>query len=102
MERLSVMDAMGFAIETNGGSAFAFSKEGYGRVVVHKLHPDSALQANPLRNIGTQRKSGLGGRGRTSRRHDCSGAWKADMDVGLKRESESEEIWRLRNRNLVG
>lgn len=44
---------IGFVIETNGGSAFAFILEKLGRVMVHRCHPDSILQIYYLWNIGT-------------------------------------------------
>ena len=50
---LNMMAEVGFAIETNGGSAFAFIRKGHGRIVIHRPHPDSTLQSYHLRNIGT-------------------------------------------------
>ena len=57
---LNMMADNGFVIESNGISAFAFIMDGYGRNVVHRLHPDSTLQTYHLRKIGMHWESQLG------------------------------------------
>lgn len=49
----NMMGDIGFSIETNSGSAFAFMLEGHGRIVIHRPHPDSTLESYHLRNIAT-------------------------------------------------
>lgn len=57
---LNMMAQLRFAIETNGGSAFAFIFKGQGRIVVHRPHPDSTLQSFHLRNIVTELENQFG------------------------------------------
>jgi hypothetical protein len=58
------MEDAGFMASSMGGSAVAFTKEGEGRIVVHRPHPVSKIDQIMLQGWGKRMKKWFGrGRG---------------------------------------